>query len=64
MKVTLQDKEVWYLEVSHEDFDNFLFAKQRMVSIEKEVDEEGIYETTSQVEEGGVPRIINTDEDT
>ena len=33
-----------------------------MVSINKEGDEEGIFETTSQVEEGEAPRIINTDQ--
>ena len=35
-----------------------------MVSIDKKGDEEGIFETTSQVEEGASPRIMNTDQDT
>ena len=35
-----------------------------MFSIDKDGDEEGIFETTSQVEEGAAPRIINTDQDT
>ena len=35
-----------------------------MVSIDKEGDEEVIFETTSQVEEGAAPRIINTYLDT
>ena len=50
--------------MSHEDFDGFLFVKQRMVLVDKEGDEEGILETTSQVEEGAVRRIINTYQDT
>ena len=45
-------------------FQNVLFVKQQMVLINKEGDEEGIFETTSQVEEGEAPRIINTDQDT
>ena len=59
-KVSSRDKEGWCLEVSHEDFENVLFVKQRMVLIDKEGDAEGIFETTSQVEEGADPRIINT----
>ena len=49
-KVSSRDKEGWCLEVSHEDFNDCLFVNQRMVLIHKEVDEEGIFETTSQVE--------------
>ena len=49
--------------MSHEDFDNFLFIKQQMFLIYKEGDEEGIFETPSQVEEGAAPRIINTYQD-
>ena len=49
--------------MSHKDFGNFLFVKHRMASIDKEGDEEGIFETTSQVEEGEAPRIINTYQD-
>ena len=60
----MRDKEGCCLEVSHEDFDDFLFFKQRMVLIDKEVDEEIIFETTSQVEEREYPRIINTYQDT
>ena len=41
-----------------------MFIKQRVVSIDKEGDEEGIFKTTSQVEEGSVPRIINKYQDT
>ena len=48
----------------HKDSKNVLFIKQQMVSIDKEGDEEGIFETKSQVEEGAAPRIINTDQDT
>ena len=47
--MSLRDKEGCCLEVSHEDLDDFLFFKQRMVLIDKEVDEEIIFETTSQV---------------
>ena len=50
--------------MSHEYFDNILFFKQKMILIDKEDDEEEIFETTSQVEEGAAPRIINTDQDT
>ena len=50
--------------MSHKDFDCFIFIKQRMVSISKEGDEEGIFETISQVEEGVNSRIINTYQDT
>ena len=35
-----------------------------MVYIVKEGGEEGIFETTSQVEEGADPRIIKTDQET
>ena len=59
----MRDKVGWCLEVSHKDFDNFLFAKQQMVSIDEEGDEDGIFETTSQVEEGVATRIINTYQD-
>ena len=48
------------MEVYHKDFDNFLFVKQKMVLINKEDDEEGIFETTSQFEEGAAQRLINT----
>ena len=50
--------------MSHEYFDNVLFFKQRKVSIDKEGDEEGIFETTLQVEEVVAPSIVNTDQDT
>ena len=50
--------------MSHKDFDDFLFVKQRVVLINKEDDEEGIFGKTSQVEEGVDPRIINTYQDT
>ena len=50
--------------MSHEDFDNALFVKQQMVSINEEGDDEVIFETTPQVEEGAAPRIINTYQDT
>ena len=50
--------------MSHEDFDDFLFVKQRMVSIDEESDEEKFFVTSSQVEEGAAPRIINTDQET
>ena len=60
----MQDKEGICMEVSHEDFENVLFVKQRRVSIDKEGDEEVIFETTSQVEERAAPRIINTHQDT
>ena len=50
--------------MSHKDFDDFLFVKQQMVSIDKECDEEVIFEKISQVEEGASPRIINTDQAT
>ena len=63
-KVNPQDKEGWCLEVSHKDSGNFLFVKQRMVSINEEGNEECIFETTSQVEYGAAPRIINTYQDT
>ena len=56
----MQDKEGWCLEVSYKDFGNVLFVKQQMVFIDEEGNEEGIFETTSQVEEGADPRIINT----
>ena len=36
--------------MSHEDLDDFLFFKQRMVLIDEESDEEGISETASKVE--------------
>ena len=36
----MQDREGWCQEVSHEDFDEFLFFKQQMVFIEEEGDEE------------------------
>ena len=49
--------------MSHEDFEKFLSVKQRMVSLDEEGDEEGIFGTTSKVEEGAAPRIINTDQD-
>ena len=49
--------------MSHKDFSDFLFVKQRIASINKEGDEEVIFETTSQVEEGEYPRIINTYQD-
>ena len=62
-KVSLWDKEGWCLEVSHEDFDDFLFVKHRMVSIDEEGDEEGIFKKISQFEEGEAPRIINTYQD-
>ena len=45
--------------MSHEDFGNFLFIKQQMVFIDGEGNEEEIFETTSQVEDGAAPRIIN-----
>ena len=48
------------MEVSHEDFDDFLFFKQLVVSINEEGDEEGIFETTSKIEEIAAPTIINT----
>ena len=35
--------------MSHEDFDDFIFVKQQMVSIDEEGDEERIFETTLQV---------------
>ena len=50
--------------MSHKDFYRLLFVKQRMVSIDEEGDEEAIFKTTPQVEEGAAPRIINTDQDT
>ena len=49
--------------MSHDDFDDFLFVKKQMVLIDKEGDEEGIFETTSQVEEEAAPRIINIYQD-
>ena len=48
--------------MSHNDFNDFIFVKQQMVFIDKEGDKEVIFETTSQVEEGAAPRIINTDQ--
>ena len=63
-KLSSQDKEGWCLEVSHEYFYNVLFVKQKMISMDEEVDEEVVFETTSQVEEGEAPRIINTNQDT
>ena len=45
-------------------FDDFIFVKQQMVSIDKEGDEEGIFETKSQFEEGADSRIINSYQDT
>ena len=59
-----RDKEGWCMDLSHEDFDNFLFVKQRMVLFDEEGDDKGILKTTSQVEDGEAPRIINTDQDT
>ena len=50
--------------MSHKDFDNFLFFKKRMVLVNEEGDDEVIFKTTSQVEEGEAPRIINTNQDT
>ena len=50
--------------MSHEDFDDFLFFKQRMVSIDKQGDEEGIFWKPSKVEEVDVPMIINKYKDT
>ena len=50
--------------MSHDDLDGFLFVKQRVVSIDEEGDEEGIFEKISQVEEVAAPRIINTYQDT
>ena len=50
--------------MSHEDFGDFIFVKQRMVLIDKDDDEEGILETTSHVEEVAYTKIINTDQDT
>ena len=50
--------------MSHEDFDDFLFVKHRMVSIDEEGDEEGIFKKISKFEEGEAPRIINTYQDT
>ena len=58
------DKEGWCLEVSHKDFDNFLFFKQRMFFFNEDGDEEIIFETTSKFEEGVAPSIINTYQDT
>ena len=52
------------MEVSHKDSDDFIFVKQRMVSINKEGDEEGIFKTASQFEKGAAPMIINTYQDT
>ena len=43
-KVSSRDKEGWCLEVSPEDFDDYIYFKQQMVSIDKESDEEGILE--------------------
>ena len=63
-KVSSRDKEGWCLEVSHKDFDNFSFFKQRVVSIHKKGDEEVILETISQVGDGSATRIINTYQDT
>ena len=40
------------------------FFKQRKVSINEEVDEEGIFETTLQVEEVVAPSIVNTYQNT
>ena len=48
----------------HKDFENVLFVKQRMVLIDEEGDEEGIFETVSQVEEGVAPRVIYKYQDT
>ena len=42
----------------------FLFVMYLKVSIEEEGDEDGTFETTSQVEEGESPRITNTHQDT
>ena len=50
--------------MSHENFNDFLFVKQRMFLINEEGDEEVTFETTSQVEEGEDPRVINTYQDT
>ena len=55
--------EGWCLETPHEYFDNFLFVKQWMFSIDDEVDEKVIFEKKPQAEEGASPRIINTDQD-
>ena len=52
------------MDLSHEDFEKFLFVKQRMVLFDEEGDDKGILKTTSQVEDGEAPRIINTDQDT
>ena len=62
-KVSEREKERWCLEVSHEDFNGFLVVKQRIILINKEGDEEGSFETTSQVEEGLSSRILNKDHD-
>ena len=50
--------------MSHEDFGDFIFVKQRMVLIDKDDDEEGILETKSHVEEVAYTKIINTDQET
>ena len=50
--------------MSHEDFDDFLFVNQRMVSTNEEGKEEGIFETPPQVEDKAAPSIINTYQDT
>ena len=41
----------------------FYFSRSGWLRSTKKVDEDGIFETTSQVEEGEAPKIINTDQD-
>ena len=50
--------------MSRDGLDNVIFVKQRMVSVDEEGDEEVIFETTLQVEEGEAPSIINIYQDT
>ena len=52
------------MEVYHGDFGNFLFFKKRMVLINEETDEEGVFETTAQIEEIADPMIFNIYQDT
>ena len=50
--------------MSHEDFDGLYLSSSGCFFIDKEGDEEGIFETKSQVGEGADPRIIHSDQDT
>ena len=61
IRVSSRDKVGWCLEVSNKYFDDFPFVKQQMVLIDKNDNDDAIFKTTTQVEEGAAPRIISKD---